>query len=72
MKVPILLLGNKIDKKSAVSEDELKEAMGIENITTGKDSSKTKKNVRPFEVFMCSIKETIGYGDGLRWLSDFI
>lgn len=33
---PILVLGNKIDKPSALSEDQLKWHLGIQHICTGK------------------------------------
>lgn len=35
-KVPILVLGNKIDLPNALSEDELRIQMGLHNMTTGK------------------------------------
>lgn len=71
--VPFLVLGNKIDIPYAASEDELRYHLGLANCTTGKgkiDYSNT--NIRPIELFMCSIVRKMGYGDGFRWLSQYI
>ncbi|KAF8041675.1 hypothetical protein BT93_A0315 [Corymbia citriodora subsp. variegata] len=72
-KVPFLVLGNKIDIPSAVPEDELRYYLGLTNFTTGKGTvGLTGTNVRPLEVFMCSIVRKMGYGEGFRWLSQYI
>ncbi|KAB5546902.1 small COPII coat GTPase sar1 [Coniochaeta sp. 2T2.1] len=59
-KVPFLVLGNKIDAPEAVSEEELREVLGLIN------PPYTKKGA--VEIFMCSVAEKQGYGCGLRWL----
>lgn len=65
-------MGNKIDiTHKAVSEQTLKIQLGIDGLTTGKETKDTK-GVRPIEVFMCSIKEQIGYRDGFLWMSQYI
>lgn len=39
----------------AASEDELRYALGLSNFTTGKGKADKDSNVRPTEVFMCSV-----------------
>lgn len=47
--------------------------LGLTNLTTGKGKVVlSDTNVRPLEVFMCSIVQKMGYGDGFRWLSQYI
>lgn len=71
--VPFLVLGNKIDIPYAASEEELRFHLGLSNFTTGKGKViLTQTNVRPLEVFMCSIVRKMGYGDGFKWLSQYI
>lgn len=69
-KVPIVILGNKIDKAGAVPEEELREALGLEPkgmIDYGKE-----KGSRPVEVFMCSVAKRMGYTDAFKWLSGYL
>ena len=53
---PILILGNKIDRKDAVNEKELRKELGIEDTD----------NVG---VFMCSVVKREGISEAFKWLS---
>ena len=61
-KVPFLVLGNKMDKEGCLSEAHLRTALGL-NVTTGKDGGRLT-DVRPIELFMCSVVRRYGYGEG--------
>jgi len=70
---PVLVLGNKIDKNSAISEEQLKSVLGIYGMTTGKGQvSRSELSTRPLETFMCSVLKRQGYGEGFRWLAQYI
>ncbi|KAF2467817.1 small COPII coat GTPase SAR1, partial [Lindgomyces ingoldianus] len=79
--IPILVLGNKIDHPEAVSERVLREALGVGWETTGKAMGVGGKGkgtgvgeggLRPLEVFMCSLVMRQGYGEAIRWLSQYV
>jgi GTP-binding protein SAR1 len=64
--VPFLILGNKIDKDGACSEEELTQSLGLGLQLTGKEGSKLSQDVKPVEVFMCSVVRRAGYADGFN------
>jgi GTP-binding protein SAR1 len=70
---PILVLGNKIDIPGAASEDEIRHFFGLHSLTTGKGTvARTELSTRPLELFMCSVLKRQGYGEGFRWLAQYI
>eukprot|EP00045_Choanoeca_perplexa_P000405 m.14401 g.14401 ORF g.14401 m.14401 type:complete len:194 (-) comp10270_c0_seq1:61-642(-) len=71
--VPVLVLGNKIDVPGAASEDELRAALGLFGQTTGRGQvARSSLTSRPLELFMCTVLKKQGYGDGFRWLSQYL
>ena len=71
--VPFVVFGNKIDKKDALKEEELRETLSLPfHMTMGKDTNQKNPGARPVEVFMCSVQKRVGYADGFQWLSSFI
>ncbi|XP_076361890.1 small COPII coat GTPase SAR1B-like isoform X2 [Tachypleus tridentatus] len=70
---PVLILGNKIDIPGAASEDELRAHFGLYGQTTGKGKvALSELPGRPLELFMCSVLKRQGYGEGFRWLAQYI
>lgn len=69
-RVPFVVLGNKIDHPDAVSEEGLRQQLGLWQ-TTGK-ANMPREGIRPIEVFMCSVVMRQGYGEGIRWLSQYV
>jgi GTP-binding protein SAR1 len=49
-------------------------ALGLHGQTTGKGKiTKTELGGRrPVELFMCTVLKRQGYGDGFRWLSQYM
>lgn len=70
---PVLILGNKIDISGAASEDQLRNYFALYGQTTGKGKvPRTELAGRPLELFMCSVLKRQGYGEGFRWLAQYI
>jgi len=70
---PVLILGNKIDRPGAAGEEELRQLFGLYGQTTGKGKvSRAELHGRPLELFMCSVLKRQGYGEGFRWISQYL
>ena len=70
---PVLILGNKIDRPQAISENELRQVFELYGQTTGKGTvPRSQLPGRPLELFMCSVLKRQGYGEGFRWLAQYI
>lgn len=66
---PILILANKIDSYKSASETEIIQYFNLGQIMTGKEPNASCGDRRPLELFMTSLKNRQGYGDGFRWLA---
>ena len=70
---PVLVLGNKIDRPGAASEDELRQIFGLYGQTTGKGTvPRSELHGRPLELCMCSVLKRQGYGEGFRWIAQYL
>lgn len=69
---PVLILGNKIDRQDAVSEPALRDFFRLNTTGRGQVSLDSLNGARPVELFMCSVLKKQGYGEGFRWLSQYI
>ena len=67
--VPILILGNKIDKQGAVNEETIREVFGLTTNTSFGQNKVEKINGKKVEVFMCSVVKKAGFKDGFNWLT---
>ena len=73
--IPFVVLGNKIDLPTAMSEIQLRNYLGLSgHLTTGKGSTRKRitEGSRPIEVFMCSVVERTGYTEAFRWVARYL
>ena len=68
---PVVVFGNKTDRPDAVTEDELRIELGLQD-TSGKDTSPEDVATRPLELFMGSIVRRTGYPQALRWVAKYV
>ena len=62
--IPIAILANKIDKNGAVSEEEIRKSLDINGLFS--------KDIRPMELFMCSVSKKVGYANAFNWISNYL
>ena len=71
---PVLILGIRTDNvPDAACEDEMRQAFGLYDVTTGKGIV-PKKDLqrRPVELFMCSVPNREGLDNGFKWLTQYL
>ncbi|KAI7887618.1 ADP-ribosylation factor family protein [Mucor mucedo] len=67
--IPFLILGNELDGQGAMSEQEIRQGLGLEDITGDGKGSVPK---RPVKLIMCSASMPKNYANGLLWLSQLV
>ena len=67
--IPVLILGNKIDKKEAVDEEEFRLALGLATQSNFGVQKLDNIGGKTIEVFMCSVARKMGFKEGLDWLT---
>ena len=67
--IPVLILGNKIDKNGAVNEDEFRLQLGLATESSFGVQKLDNIGGKSVEVFMCSVFKRIGFKEGLEWLT---
>jgi len=65
-----MVLGNKIDKPKSVSEDEFRQSLGLNGLTTGKTPN--TKVSRQVETFMVSIQQGHNLNEAFTWLQQVV
>ncbi|XP_060071547.1 GTP-binding protein SAR1-like [Ylistrum balloti] len=71
--IPILILGNKTDKGTAIGKEELIMSFDLQRRLYKETGYNETENGRPplreCQLFMCSLLKKQGYGDAFRWLA---
>ena len=67
--IPIAILGNKTDKQTAVTEEQLRIEFGLATKTTWGIENIKEIDGRPIDVFMCSVTKKVGYAEAFQWIS---
>ncbi|XP_052089059.1 GTP-binding protein SAR1-like [Mytilus californianus] len=67
--VPVLVLGNKIDKRGCYGKEQLIKELGIDQHLSNSVNTEDKSGIRPCTLVMSSLLHQTGYGDGLKWMA---
>lgn len=67
--IPIVIFGNKIDKKEARSEDELLQLFNLKQQSSFGTQILTELNGKPVKVFMGSVVRKTGIKEMFDWLT---
>lgn len=52
---------------------QLRQVFGLYGQTTGKGKvPRSELHARPLELFMCSVLKRQGYGEGFRWIAQYL
>ena len=70
--IPVLVLGNKIDKSGAVSEEELRSALGLSMPASFGVQELERVAGKPVKLCMCAVVKKSGYTDGFKWLTQML
>ncbi|KAG9395795.1 Secretion Associated Ras Related [Carpediemonas membranifera] len=70
-RVPVAVLGNKVDRPEACSESQFLHSLDIR--PTGRQVPRSAiEGDRPIEVFMSSILRKCGYAEAFRWMAQYV
>ncbi|KAL9656471.1 hypothetical protein ABK040_005235 [Willaertia magna] len=70
--IPVLVIGNKVDIPTALSEEELAYSLGIQGLRTGKTAGLATNNRRPLELFMSSVVNHFNITESFEWLASYM
>ena len=68
--IPVLILGNKVDKGTAASEEELRLAIGLATQSSFGVQKLDNVGGKNIGVFMCSVFKRMGFKEGFEWLTE--
>ena len=67
--IPIVIMGNKIDKREARPEEELLQVFGLKMQSSFGTQILTELEGKPVKLFMCSVVKKTGIKESFDWLT---